>query len=64
MIDVNKFFPHDPRMSEEERARTPFPDALRGYADRQLAQYAFDGWLASNPETARKFASNPQERTQ
>jgi hypothetical protein len=61
VIDVNVHYPFDPNMSELERKGLEFPHALCGYADRVLAQLAFNGWLASNPETAKRLApaSNP-----
>ncbi len=59
MPNVDTHFPFDER-SEARLPELRLPEKLRGLRHRATAQAIFDGWLASNPEIAERYANNPQ----
>lgn len=58
MISVDEHFPFDSSIPREDRLRTPLPEKLRGIEDRTLAQLAFEAWLATNPQSARRYETH------
>jgi hypothetical protein len=60
MPHVDAHYPYDPRITDLERKEMKFPESLRGLKDRVVAQFAFEGWLASNPESAKRWSENPE----
>ena len=59
MVNVDAYYPYNPSITDLQRKSMQFPESLRGIKDRVVAQFAFEGWLASNPETAKRYNENP-----
>jgi hypothetical protein len=58
-VNVDDYFPHDPRITDEQRSRLGMPEKLRGISDRTMAQVIFDGWIAANPKTKLRLVNPP-----